>query len=71
MVIEIDEQRAVDLAKQAGSLFERGAEVVYLATKGPELVVESAFPAYPSVVVTARSLREVERYLRGLQSQNG
>jgi cobalamin-dependent methionine synthase I len=61
MIAESNEERVL---RRARALFDEGAQVIYLAMRRGELTVETTFPAFATVVVSARSLREVEKYLR-------
>jgi hypothetical protein len=53
--------------EEALALFEAGAEVVYLAVTDDRILVGKEQPDRPGVVVTARSIHEVRRFLRDLK----
>jgi hypothetical protein len=55
------EDEAIDRAR---SLFESGAEIVYLMVDETRVLVEREHPHREGVVLTARSLHEVESFVR-------
>jgi 2-methylisocitrate lyase-like PEP mutase family enzyme len=60
-----DEEEAIERAK---SLFAAGAEVIYLAVEDQDhILVRTEPPNRPGVVVAARSISEIRRFLRDLK----
>jgi hypothetical protein len=61
-----DDEEAIEKAR---SLFAAGAEVIYLAVEDQEkILVRTDPPNRPGVVVAARSISEIRRFLQDLKS---
>ena len=60
-----EEQQAIERAR---ALFDAGAEVVYVSLEDHErIVVEDEPPDRAGTFVTARTIREVQRFVRDLK----